>query len=340
MRPKIRNFLAGYYQPGSFLAVAQEFLSHQIKRGVSQSQISHLFCTLHPMGLALNNPHMRAISAYTLREYQEGLWLKYAPATIRGLVGDIAHFFKWATKKGYYTKKENPAKRLKKPRHRPGKSKAAEAENVLTVARFLASKLRRVLYRDVFKNLQNGGDNWTFDEVKAVRDLFALLFLYETGCRAGELCKLSVRAMNESLFNSSDQVAYTVVSIGKTGDKPLRFTRATAEVYRIWRDVRADYSPYALTSWSRGEAAIRPMTTRGLSHMLERRCQQAGVAIFRPHSLRHAKVKRTRLEVGLDLAKELMGHSTIVMTQNYDDITGDELSRAAALTGWNLGDLW
>lgn len=337
MRPKIRNFLAGFYPKGSFLELAQRFLRHQIDRGVSQAQISHLYYTLHPMGVGLNNPPIDEIDAYKLREYQDGLWLRYAPATIRGLTGDIAHFFRWVKKKGVV--KKNPAKRLKKPRSRPGKPKGVNEVAVWTVARYLVFKLKRVCYRDLFGNLQNGQDVWEFDEIKAVRDLFTLLFLYETGCRAGELCSLSVRAMDESVFRPAG-VAYEVISIGKTGDKLLRFTHVTAEIYRIWRDIRPGYSLHAVSSWSRGEAAIRPMTPRGLANMLERRCQQAGVEIFRPHSLRHAKARRARLEVGLDMARELLGHSTIVMTQNYAEVQGSELTNAALLTGWKLGDLW
>lgn len=337
MRPKVRKFLSGYYRPGSLLEATQSFLRHQLNRGVSHPQITHLYYSLYPLGVELDNPHIKEIDAYKLREYQDGLWLRYAPATIRSATGDILHFFRWAKKKGLVEK--NPAKRVKKPKKRPGRSRIVEEEMILAMVKNLRERLKRVCYRDLFGNLQNGQDGWHFEEVKAVRDLFIFLFLYETGARVGELCSLSTRAMDESLLRSAG-VAYEVVSIGKTGDKPLRFTRVTAEVYRIWRSVRPDSSLHAVTSWGRGDSFTRPMSPDTVAKVFERRCRQAAVGVFRPHTLRHAKARRARKAVGLDMAKELMGHSTILVTQEYAEVINKELTDAAMLTGWNLGDFW
>lgn len=335
----IDKFLAGYYREGSFLDATQRFLINQKKRGVSPATLSHLYYTLRPMGEGLSNPQMSSINPHEVKQYIEKLWLSYASATIRGHVGDIRWFFRWAKKQKLVGK--NLGKRLVKPKVRPGKTKAANEQAVLAVAKFLAGKLKRVCYRDLFGNLQIGKNDWTFEELKACRDLFALVFLYETGCRAKELCNLSVKAMKEAVFANGAGGAFEVVSIGKTNDRSLRFTKATAEIFRIWNDVRPGFSLYVVPSWNKGEIALRPMTTRGLAAVFERRCQQAGVGeIFRPHSLRHAKVSRARKSVGLDLAKELLDHSTIVSTQNYADVRGGELSEAAVATGWKLGDIW
>lgn len=338
MRPQIRKFLDEGFSGGSFFCAVQEFLSGQMDKGVSMNTISHLFATLHRMGKAWNNPQMSELNPYMVREYVDSLWLDYAPATVRGLVGDIKLFFKWAKKCGYC--KKNLAKSVVKPKLRPGKNKAAGEGDVLRLVKFLADKLGRVLYRDLFGNLVVvDGMSWRLGELQACRDLFIILMLYESGCRAKEMCNLSTRAMQEACALASASGVYEIISIGKTNDRAIRFTNVTAEMWRVWYAVRPVDSKYAVVSWKNG-GMPRPMVTNTIAQMFFRRCGQCGVGVFRSHSLRHLKVQRSRQKVGLDMANELMDHSTLVATQHYDFVRSSELTEATRVTGWVHGDIW
>lgn len=337
MRPQIRKFLDEGFDGGSFFCAVQEFLSGQMDKGVSMNTISHLFATLHRMGKVWNNPQMSELNPYMVREYVDSLWLDYAPATVRGLVGDVKLFFKWAKKFGYC--KKNLAKSVVKPKLRPGRERAAGEGDVLRLVKFLADKLGRVLYRDLFGNLVVVDVVWTMEEVQACRDLFIVLMLYESGCRAKELCNLSTRSMQDVCALASPAGVYEVVSIGKTNDRAIRFTDVTAEMWRVWYLVRPVDARHAVVSWKVG-GIPRPMTTNSLAQMFARRCKQCGVGVFRSHSLRHAKVQRARQRVGLDVAKELLDHSTLVATQHYANIRGKELTEATKVTGWVYGDIW
>lgn len=90
--------------------------------------------------------------------------------------------------------------------------------------------------------------------------------------------------------------------------------------------------------WRRGFEP-QPATTNGISQMLARRCRDAGIETFRAHALRHSKVRRSRRLVGLELASQLVGHSSLAVTQNYANIDEDELAVAATETGIKR-DLW
>jgi integrase len=81
------------------------------------------------------------------------------------------------------------------------------------------------------------------------------------------------------------------------------------------------------------------MKTSGISQTLVRRSKEAGIRPFRAHALRHAKVKRSRRLVGLEITSQLIDHSTLDMTRHYANIDEDELAEATIKTGIQY-DLW
>ena len=133
-------------------------------------------------------------------------------------------------------------------------------------------------------------DGWTDESIRALRDLFIITFLYEIGVRAGELSNLGTRAMNEATKTAA--AAYAITVIGKTNDRDCSFTNRTAELWRIWQQVRPEGGEeYAVIGWRRYHPPGR-LYTNGISQMLERRCQSLDVPIFRAQVLRHAKVRQ------------------------------------------------
>lgn len=200
---------------------------------------------------------------------------------------------------------------------------------MLGLISYLGYEVEPLLYRDVFGNLQIIQDGWTYKMRKGLHDLTAMMLLYETGCRAGELCNISNRQMSRTIQQAAS--AYPLTVYGKENDRTYRFTNATAELCRLWQQLRPQ-STWFFVSWRRGFKPAK-LITGGLSQMLVRRCRQAGVHVFRPHAVRHAKVIRSRRMVGIELASRLVDHSSIATTHSYDYIEDDELVAAAILTG-------
>lgn len=336
-KPKLTIFLELHrYPTGTFHDVLQTFLLKQSRKGLSEYSVIHLYGSLWPLGEWLKNPLLTTVTGRHLKAYRDDLFLRYAPGTIRPIIGDIKQFFAWCKRKDYITK--SPAKRLAKPRPRRAKDKAAPEAAVTAVIVYLVKKLGSLVYRDLFGQLQfRPAEEWEEPDLLALRDLFAIAFLYETGARARELAKLGSMTMQRACREK--QSAYIVTSIGKTNDRDLRFTEVTAELWRVWYEVRPsgceDYAIFSL----RPTHPPAPLTSNGISQILARRCTEVGTAVFRAHALRHGKVRRARRLVGLEMASLLLDHSSVEMTANYANVEDDEVDEAVRRTGIQ-GDLW
>lgn len=320
---------AGDASPGrSLSATVSAFLSEKAAE-LSPYSVAHLRSSLTGLCRSLGDPPVAAVTYAELRAYIDGLYLRYKPGTIKPVVGDIRQFFRWAKKRRHIER--NPAKRLKPPRRRvDGESRAAPENDVRRVLDYLAGRLARVVWRDLFGNLcAMSPDGWTYDERQTARDLFILSFLYETGGRAGELWRLGVVAMEFAI--TAPGPVYCVTSTGKTGDTVLRFTGATAELWSVWYGVHPG-GEFAVTGW-RPDCEPLPMTTQAISLMLARQCDRAGVTRFRAHALRHAKIRRGKGSVGLETTSRLVGHGSAVVTAGYASAGEDELNAAALATG-------
>ena len=313
------------------------FLSERAAE-LSPYSVIHLRASLMPMARALGDD-AGAVTYADLRAYVDALALRYKPGTLRPTVGDIRQFWRWAKRKRLIDR--NPAKRLRPPSRRvvteSAAPKSAPESDVAQVLGYLAGRLSTVVYRDLFGNLCPASlPEWSEDARHAARDLFVLAFLYETGCRAGELHTLPRRAMVDA--TAAPGPVYRVVASGKTGAVTLRFTAPVAELWLVWDAVRPAACAYAVYGW-KSDGLPSAMTTQTISRMLARHCERVGVAPFRAHALRHAKVKRARGAVGVETAARLIGHSSAAMTAAYGVADDDELSAAALATGLS-GRLW
>ena len=300
---------------------------------LSRYSIIHLRASLEPLVRALGNPEAEAVTFAGLRAYVDSLYLRYKPGTIKPVVGDIRQFFRWCRKRKWVRK--NPAKRLRAPGSQLLASTAGNhtppEENIRRLIRYLSDSLNDLVYRDLFGNLCAAPPvEWPYAARQTLRDLFIVVFLHETGARAGELWRLSSRAMDEAV--SSGAETFRVISTGKTAAVALYFTPATAELWRVWQQIRPPgCDSYAVVGWKDGEP--RPMSTETISRTIARQCKRAGVPPFRAHALRHAKVKRGTAAVGLTITSRLIGHSSVAVTATYARTGERELEEAAKLTG-------
>ncbi len=318
-------------------AIAAFLLERAVE--LSPYSVTHLRASLLPMARALSNPPVASVDYATLRAYVDGLRLRYKPGTLRPTVGDIRQFWRWAKKRGLIDR--NPAKRLRPPSRRAvvetATAKAVDDDDARRVLAWLAGQLVELVYRDLFGNLIAAPPSeWSDDARRHARDLFILAFLYDTGCRAGELWRLSAAAMASAC--AAPGPVYRVASTGKTGECVLRFTVATAELWSVWECVRPPGDGHAVVGWGRGRP-VGPLSTSTLSRMIARHCDRAGVDRFRAHALRHAKVKRAKAAAGLEVASRLIGHGSTLVTAAYGRGDDDDLTAAALATG--LADrLW
>jgi len=104
----------------------------------------------------------------------------------------------------------------------------------------LANQLKSadLVYRDIFGILQTSETDWTYQMKKVLRDLLIVLFLYETGARAGELANLGSKKVNETVKERGD--VYLITVEGKTREREHYFTKYTAELWRLWCKIRPD----------------------------------------------------------------------------------------------------
>ena len=315
------------------------FLSARQKT-TSSKNVTHLYESLWP--LCHKFPCVETITYPDLHHWSEELTIRYSIGSVRSKLVDIRTFFKWCKENGHVT--VNVAKNLKLPRARP-RNKAANETHYHTVVSSLAEQLKQHVFKDVSGRLAvSPGVCWQLrSHLHTVRDLFLLVFLYETGCRAGEAAKLSSRAMDEAIQHSvtvgSNEV-FTLAVVGKTGVRYRSFTRATSDLWRIWSSVRPGGNrEYALVKWREVGEHPRPLTSEDVTKIVVRRCQIAGVPIFRPHALRHAKAQRAKRVGGVQVAAALLDHDDLTSTLFYTAEDEHTVNAAAVATGLQV-DLW
>lgn len=333
LKPFLQRFLTDDFATGTYFSALQTFLNKKQKR-VSVHTLGRLYYNLHPLGREFANPQLSDLDRHILHAYQKKLWMTYAAETVRTKTADLRGFFRWAKRQKLIS--DNPAKRLKpvdatrSPRRR---ARAVSEQHVDKVISNLSGRIQHLVQRDIFGNLEIS-ENWTMGELRLLRDLFVLVFLYETGARAGELVSLGTAVMTEATRERKN--VYTIVVVGKTENRIRHFTQSTADLWFVWSRIRpAGAKAYAISGW-RQDKTCNNMTVNGLSRAIVRRCNECNVPPFRANSLRHAKIKRARQQFGLELTGKLMDHSNLRSTLNYANIDDTELSNAAKQTGLKI----
>lgn len=158
------------------------------------------------------------------------------------------------------------------------------------------------------------------DDAIAARDLAALDALYATGCRAGELSRLSLR------LDASFAPPERATIVGKGQKARLVFLDQVA---------RQSIARWALHDAERPAAAGEPyrpfrFSTRQLQRLLARLSARAGLPRpVGPHALRHL-LATTLLQRGADIraVQAILGHASVTTTQRYAHVTDRHLEAA------------
>ncbi|MBS2900188.1 site-specific integrase [Klebsiella pneumoniae] len=160
--------------------------------------------------------------------------------------------------------------------------------------------------------------------VRRYRDAAIVLTLCGTGLRVGELVKLERRDYDNGILTVRQGKGrkYREIHVADAVDKAIR----------AWMKVSVNEAENALFSriQRNGKTATQPLTTTGLTGILEQLQLTSGIARFTPHDMRRTFITRL-LEQGVDIntVRQLAGHSDITTTTRYD-CRGDGMKAKAS----------
>jgi integrase/recombinase XerD len=172
----------------------------------------------------------------------------------------------------------------------------------------------------------------------AQRDKALILFLLDTGLRAGELCALKL--MDVDLRTGKVQVKHGEEggSKSKKGRTVFLGKAARRSLWRFLAEREDGEQPEAPLFTNKGN---RPMNDNSLRLIMNRWGKKAGVPRCHPHRYRHT-FAITYLRSGGDVftLKQLLGHSTLEMVEHYARVAEVDIEqahrKASPVDNWRL----
>lgn len=213
-------------------------------------------------------------SAHSRRPTEKG---KLSEVTIAGIIQGVKTFFNWCEKRNHVH--STPAGHLKKP----------SIKNNL--------KIKAIKQTDLEAMIKVAKEN------QKIRDYAILLFLADTGCRAGEICSLTLD--NLDLEKNEARID------GKTGERILDFTNKTADAILDWLSIRKPVKSKAVFT----TIDDNPLTYAALYLALKRIGKSAETAKYNPHAIRH-RVGQGWVDSGanLEIVRQKLGHRDVSTT--------------------------
>jgi len=213
---------------------------------------------------------------------------KLSIESVRNHVRALKAFFKWCRAEYNIV---DPMERIRIPRRAEQPVKAIALDDI--------QKMIKVAAED--------------ESAFGVRNLAMILFLTDTGCRAAGICGLTLDRL--------DLASHRAIVIEK-GDKQraVAFTPTTSEFLSAWLEVRPLVKhKHVFCSLHNGRRYGEPLTTNGLSQMLERVAKKAGVeGRVNPHSFRHGFARQYLFNGGnLATLSRLLGHASSDVTTRF-----------------------
>lgn len=186
----------------------------------------------------------------------------------------------------------------------------------LTISRPRHDSDRRVMSRRDFYRMLDEVTR-TATEEGNVRDLALFMFAADTGCRRGEIARLTMQDLN--LEKREAKVT------GKGRPLVVDFTPKTADVLSIWLNLRENMINgrdhgvvFVGINPMHGRSYGQPLTPAGVSEVFRRLGKRAGVkGRCNPHSLRHLVGQTWADQFSLALVQEKLGHSDITTTARF-----------------------
>lgn len=224
----------------------------------------------------------RNINTITARDIDYFVMLyrgKVAPATVAGYIQAVKTFFRFCVSRNYI--QSSPCQHLKKPKIQP-----VTRDKVIG----------QIDLENMIKYTQENG---------MILDSCLLLFMADTGCRAGELISIDLQNI--------DLAKCEAVCNGKTGIRYLDFTENTANAIRKWLTIRPRTDTKALFTTREGR-----ISHARIYHGFKRIAAELGIERYNPQSIRH-RVGQAWIDAGanLEIVRIKLGHQDIHTTAQF-----------------------
>ena len=209
-----------------------------------------------------------------------------SPFTVANYLRSVKRLFNWLFEEGLL--EANPAARLKNPVPTRREPKAASMDDIAAILAATAGH-----------------------DLVNLRDRALILFLIDTGCRAGGICGLTLDDVN------LEGRAARVTEKGER-TRMLPLSPATVTALRTWLDVRPAGSPWVWVTLGPRIKRVQ-LDEDGLGEVLRRLKKVAGITgRVNPHSFRHA-FAREWLRNGGDLGtlSSMLGHADPAVTVRF-----------------------
>jgi integrase/recombinase XerC len=175
----------------------------------------------------------------------------------------------------------------------------------------------------------NAAANSAFPE----RNVLLLMFIFDTGLRASELCNLKM-----SEIDTRGLVVHVVEGKGRK-DRTVYFSPETAAAIRTYNRKYPRLPQQHLFMSLGGSTPGKPLTASGLLQIIRKLGRAAGFIGVRcsPHTLRHAYATNLiKSGCPASVVQMLLGHSTLDMTMKYTHLAQSDVAaeyrRAAPIT--------
>jgi integrase/recombinase XerD len=249
--------------------------------------------------------------------------IKLSPKSILNIHADLSALWRWAAECGFVT--ANLVRTIEPP----------DPDDPV-IDSFSQADIERLLKACDYRKTWKAKGDGQIARPTAERDRLIILFLFDTGLRASELCNIKL-----SDLNMSDR---SVKVVGK-GNKERRVYFGSRTSKAVWhfvtpriKDGQLDNAPLFQVTGLDGDG---PFTRDVLGRLLSRIGDRAGVPNVYPHRFRHTfAINYLRNGGDLFTLQDLLGHTDLTMVRRYVHIAQTDLAnahrKASPVDNWRL----
>lgn len=308
-KTKYRRVIAAYMENGrapteAALTVAQaveRFTAAVVDKSHDRADDSHYRCAFAPLLQLFASEPVTSIGPLRFREVRAVYpTLGWSVTHCNAQADRLKRFLRWLV-----CEEQFPAERL---------------QSIKALPRISASRVAKESFLPVSWDLV---DATCSDLCYAVRGL--VYFLWWTGARPSEACQVAAESINrDGRLKLADGTVERLSGVWIFSPKAHKTRARGHERYvLIGPKAQAMLAPYLQGSGS----AFRPADVRAgastqytptsLGRAIARATNRLGVEHWCPYSLRHAAATRFRAAGGLEVARTLLGHAPVTVTERY-----------------------